>query len=87
MDSKPSYITGYAIIRVDGDQVDHPSRLREFQKDGEVLPAAGPANIKVLKVIMSAEEARHEVIRLNQLNESIGCYYYWQATQIFLDET
>lgn len=85
MDGKGHYLTGYAVIRIDGKLLDHPSRVREFTIDGVTLPAPGPSNVSVKEVVTTAEEARREVIRLNTLNSGKGCQYFWQATHIFLD--
>lgn len=52
-----------------------------------MLPTAGPTNVTVKEIVMTAEEAQREVMRLNRLNASKGCWYYWQATHIFLDGT
>lgn len=87
MGSKPSHVTGYAVIRVDEGPIDHPSSVREYQRDGETLPAAGPSNVTVKEVVMTLEEAQREVIRLNRLNAPKGCSYYWQTTHVFLDGT
>ena len=76
MGDKLNYITGYAVVRVDGPS-DDPSRVRDYHRDGQMLPAAGPSHVTVKEVVMSAEEARREVIRLNQLNPSKECCYYW----------
>ena len=46
---------------------------------------AGPANVTVKQIVMTAQEARDEVVRLNQLNGAKGCKYYWQATNLFLN--
>jgi hypothetical protein len=48
-------------------------------------PTAGPANVTVKQIVMTAQEARDEVVRLNQLNAAKGCKYYWQATHLFLN--
>ena len=58
----------YAIIRVD----QAPS------------PSARPANdlIFVTKVVHSQEAAQREVQRLNRLNGSKGCEYYYQITRL-----
>lgn len=85
MDGKPRYLAGYAVIRIDDGPLDHPSRVREFVVDGVTMPTAGPSNVSVKEVVTTAEEARREVMRLNALNTSKGCKYFWQATHIFLD--
>jgi hypothetical protein len=59
--------------------------VEEFVMDGVTVPTAGPANVIVKEVVMTAEEARREVIRLNALNAQGGCRYYWQATHVFID--
>lgn len=81
MDSEIRYRIGYAVIRVDDGPVDHPSRCREIE--GQIT--AGPSNVKVKEILMSAEEARQEVLRLTELNRNKKCFYYWQATHIFIN--
>jgi hypothetical protein len=87
MGDRPKYITGYAVIRIDLGPVEHPSHVQEYQRDGEVLPAAGPCNVRVKEIVTTQDVAQREVIRLNRLNSSKGCRYYWQTTHIFLDGT
>ena len=84
MNDGPNYVRGYAVIRVDGPG-DDQSRVRDDQPDGEMLPAPGPSHVTVKEVVMTPEEARREVMRLNSLNVAKGCRYYWQLTHIFLD--
>lgn len=45
----------------------------------------GPIDVTVKEVVLSVDEAKREVERLNRLNESKGCRYYWQSTRVFLD--
>ncbi len=78
--SKPQYITAYAVIRVDGT-ADSDARIKEYQ--GVLM--AGPSHVSVKEIVMSADEARSEVVRLTALNEGKGCAYYWQATHLFLE--
>ena len=78
------YIQANAVIRVDGDTMDSDARVSEWVIDGKVQPTAGPANVRVKQILMTAQEARDEVIRLNQLNASKGCKYFWQPTHLFL---
>jgi hypothetical protein len=85
MGTKPGYLTGYAVIRVDDGPLDHPSRVREWSVGGVPFLTAGPSNVSVKEVVMSVEEAQHEVLRLNELNAAKGCTYYWQPPHIFLD--
>ena len=59
MSDRANYGTGYAAIRVDGP-VDHPSRIPEYERDGAVLPTAGPSHVTVKEVVMTAEEARRK---------------------------
>ena len=83
VDTKLNYITAFAVIRIDDGPLDHPSRVREWPIRGE--PTAGPSNVTVKEVVMSAEEARKEVVRMNDLNSSKECSYYWQSTHVFFD--
>lgn len=85
MNSKPAYLQGFAVIRIDDGAINHESHVNEFVVNGTVLPALGPSNVRVKEVVTTAEEARREVIRLNALNADKGCKYYWQATHIFLE--
>ena len=79
------YIQAYAVIRVDGETIDSDARVSEWEIDGKIQPTSGPANVTVKQIVMTSQEARDEVIRLNQLNASKGCKYFWQATHLFLN--
>lgn len=85
MTTPNDYIQAYAVIRVDGETIDSDARVSEWEIDGKIQPTSGPANVTVKQIVMTAQEARDEVLRLNQLNASKGCKYYWQATHLFLD--
>jgi hypothetical protein len=67
MKPNPHYDHVYAIVRVD-----------EFQGP----EAAWENKVTVKKVVWSAEVARHEVERLNQLQGGKGSLYFWQATRL-----
>lgn len=83
MSSEPDYIQGYAVIRVYTDRpLDQPRELSVA--GGPPILSAGPSNIKVREIVMSVDEARCEVHRLNALKGDKNCAYYWQATHIFL---
>jgi hypothetical protein len=85
MSEKPRYLQGYAVIRIDDGPLDDLGRVRELIIDGAEVPAPGPARVSVKEVVMTVEEARREVVRLNALKAGKGCTYYWQTTHIFLD--
>jgi hypothetical protein len=85
MDGKARYIIGFAVIRADDGPVDDPSRPCGWIVDGEPFITAGPSSVCVKEVVLTAEEARREVSRLNALNAEKGSKYYWQSTHIFLD--
>ena len=38
--------------------------------------------ITIKEIVWSAEEAEAEVARLNELNRSKGCRYFWQYTRL-----
>lgn len=84
MNEKPQHIQGYAVIRIDNGPIDSPARVDEFLIDGTVQPTAGPSNVSVKQILLSADETRREVMRLNSLNADNGCKYYWQSTHVFL---
>ena len=44
--------------------------------------AALEDNITVKEIVWSLEEAEAEVARLNELNDSKGCRYFWQLTRL-----
>lgn len=71
-------VDAYAIVRVDLDQTRQDTTSVD---DG--LP--GPVDVAVKEVVLSIDEAKREVERLNRLNGSKGCRYYWQSTRVFLD--
>lgn len=75
----PAYIKAYAVLRVDHYLA--PAAPWEYKG----VLAAGPGNVKVKEVLMDAEEARREVVRLNQLNAEKDCTYYWQSCRLYLD--
>ena len=39
-------------------------------------------NITIKEIVWSLEEAEAEVARLNELNASKGCRYFWQSTRL-----
>jgi hypothetical protein len=81
---KVSYVQGYAVIGVDNARpLNPPSQFR--LSDGTAITDPGPSNVTVKEIVMSADEARREVDRLNALNSEKGCAYYWQSTHIFLN--
>jgi hypothetical protein len=85
MSEKPRYLQGYAVIRIDDGPLDDMGRVRESIIDGTEVPAPGPARVSIKEVVMTVEEARREVVRLNALKAGKGCTYYWQTTHIFFD--
>lgn len=42
--------------------------------------------ITVKEVVWSIEQAEAEVSRLNELNESKRCRYFWQTTRLMADD-
>ena len=62
----------YAVIRVDTFQVAPamPTTAEGWQ-----------SVVTVKEVVGSAEEAEAEVLRLNALNSSHGCLYFWQMAR------
>jgi hypothetical protein len=69
----------FAIVRLDWCQKPIPGFL---EGDGPNI-GAGPVEISVKEIVMSEDEARAEVERLNALNAPTGCHYYWQQTRLF----
>jgi hypothetical protein len=41
--------------------------------------------VTIKEVVLDLAEAKREVDRLNRLNESKGCRYFWQGTCFFDD--
>ena len=82
---KRDYLAAFAVIRIDPGPLDFPSLVTEFCIDDVNVPTAGPWNVKVKEVVLTAEEARSEVMRLNALNAGKGCRYFYQATHVFLN--
>ena len=71
----------YAIVRLDWS-----ARPSDFAYDGsspDVSP--GPVGVTVKEVVLDLGEAEREVERLNRLNASKGCRYFWQHTRLFAD--
>ncbi|HYU98610.1 MAG TPA: hypothetical protein VE977_07270 [Pyrinomonadaceae bacterium] len=43
-------------------------------------------NITVKEIVWSLEEAEAEVARLNELNDSKGCRYFWRSTRLIAED-
>ena len=84
MSKSTNYIQAYAVIRID-EFMGTKSHVHEYESEGMLLPAAGPAYITVKEVVLCAEEARKEVMRLNKLNMDKGSKYHWQSTHLFIN--
>jgi hypothetical protein len=69
----------FAIVRLDWFQ---KPILGFLEGDGPDI-GAGPVEITIKEIVMSEDEARAEVERLNALNAPKGCRYYWQQTRLF----
>ena len=61
----------YAIVRID-----------EFDDSSATLEDM----ISVKEVVWSIEQAEAEVSRLNELNESKRCRYFWQTTRLIAND-
>jgi hypothetical protein len=61
----------YAIVRVD-------------QFHDSAVPLENMITIK--EIVWSIEQAEAEVSRLNELNGSKGCKYFWQTTRLIGNE-
>ena len=82
--AKQQYVLAHVVVRVERD-ASGDTTVMTFERGGKVIPAAGPNGVTVKEVVMSAEEAQNEVIRLNALNADKGCTYYWQTTHLFIN--
>jgi hypothetical protein len=71
----------YAIVRLDWSEW-----AQDFAHEGSG-PAIGlgPVDVTIKEVVLDLGEAEREVERLNRLNESKGCRYFWQGTRLFTD--
>jgi hypothetical protein len=69
MSKKPQYVQGYAVVRIEDRPPHHPASVGESMIDGVAGPAPGPWNVTVKEIVMTVEEARREVVRLNALND------------------
>jgi len=84
MSKRLNYVNWFAVIRV--DETEHVSaHVDEIEIGGEMFTVAGPGNICVKEIVQTADEARREVKRLNELNAGKRCKYYWQSTHVFLN--
>jgi hypothetical protein len=81
---KQRYVQVYVVLRVERDATPDAA-VMTFERDGKIIPAAGPSGVTVKEVVLTAEEAQDEVIRLNKLNGDKGCVYYWQSTHLFTE--
>ena len=84
MASDRRHIQAFVVLRIDKGATIDDSGV-SFERDGKSFPAAGPSGVTVKEVLMSAEEAQNEVVRLNALNGDKDCIYYWQTTHLFID--
>jgi hypothetical protein len=71
----------YAIVRLDWSD-----RAKDFELQG-FGPAIslGPLDVTIKEVVLDQDEAERAVERLNRLNESKGCRYFWQGTRLFAE--
>ena len=46
MDTKPGYLTGYAVVRVDNGPSDAPSSVRQWAVQGAPFLTAGPSKYR-----------------------------------------
>jgi hypothetical protein len=84
MSKNHQYLQMFAVIRID-ESFDPKANVPEFEFQGKILHVAGPPNVTVKEVLQTAEEARSEVLRLNELNAGKKCKYYWQSTHVFIN--
>jgi hypothetical protein len=71
----------YAIVRLDWSE-----RAQDFAHEGSgPVISLGPVDVTIKEVVLELGEAEREVERLNRLNESKGCRYFWQGTRLFAD--
>ena len=82
--SERRHVQAFVVLRIDKGSPFADSGLT-FERDGKSVPAAGPGGVTVKEVLMTAEEAQSEVLRLNALNGDKDCVYYWQSTHLFID--
>jgi hypothetical protein len=82
--SEPRHLQAFAVLRIDKGSSFTDSGLT-FERDGKSIPAAGPGGVTVKEVLMTAEAAQNEVVRLNALNGDKDCVYYWQSTHLFIN--
>lgn len=80
--NKQPYIQAYAVIRIDWNLLGDKT-VWTFERDGKTIPTAGPCGITVKEIVLTAELAQNEVLRLNKLNGDNDCTYYWQTTHLF----
>jgi hypothetical protein len=82
MSDEPRYMQVYAVVRTNDGPLDDTGRVRESTIDGVEGPAPGPSQVSVKEVVITIEEARREVVRLNAFIAGKGCTYYWQTTHL-----
>ena len=73
MSQKTQWVRAYAVFRVDDGAV----------ASSEPLDEMGPPNLTIKEIVMSEDEARSEVRRLNRENPDKGATYFWQGTHLF----
>lgn len=80
MTRKTAWTRSYAVVRVE-----HGMGSSDPSDSGPDI-AAGGADITVKEVVLTLEEAKREVARLNAIiRKSDNTKYYWQGTHLFLD--
>jgi len=79
MTTRGTSAPAFAVVRL--DWFHEPAR--GFREGNGPNIGAGPVDITIKEIVLTEDEARAEVERLNALNAPKGCRYYWQQTRLF----
>lgn len=81
MSRKVQWQQAYAVVRVDRFRGEATTPQ---ENDGPGIDLDG-YSVTVKEVVLTAEAAKAEAERLNALNATKNCRYYWQGTRYFPD--
>jgi hypothetical protein len=76
-------LDAFAIVRVEPFHDHRPADFLEPGSGPEI--GVGQFSVTVKEVVLDRAEAEREVERLNRLNETKGCRYFFQMTRLFAD--
>ena len=79
----PAKVPVYAVIRVDADAPASPASLERSGIATECYRDVPMRDVTVVFVVPTAEEAKREVKRLNDVKASPNSMYFWMTTRFY----